>query len=91
MVISDYITVEKLIRHTINVTEGAPARPGYGGHADFLDISLSYWNLMIANVVILYICAMNYLSHRFNTEQYACSSQLSRGMTVLWNLSPFIG
>lgn len=90
IIIGNYITVEQLIRHTINVTQGSPSMPGYGGYADFLDISLSYWNLMIANAAIIYICAMNYISHRYNVVQYTCSSQLSRCVIVFWAQAPLL-
>lgn len=90
MVAGNYITVEQLIQHTINITKGNAFRLGYGAYATFLDIPLPYWNLLIDNLAIIYLSIMNCLSHRFNITQYVCQSKLSRAGALIWSISPLL-
>lgn len=84
------ITMQQLVKHTINLTKDHHFTVGYGAYASFLGVSLTLWNLIIANLAILYIATMNYLGHFLNQSTYLCKKQWERILVVIWGLSPLL-
>lgn len=90
MVLGNVITVQQLITHTIHLTGDASFKAGYGAYASFLGVSLVLWNLIIANLAILYLCSINYFSHQFKIMQYHCTTPPSQIIAFVWGLAPLL-
>jgi disulfide bond formation protein DsbB len=90
IILGNDITVQQDIRHTINITQDQAFSAGYGAYASFLGLSLTLWNLVIANLAILYIAIMNYLQHQFQQKPFVCRSLMEKILTIVWGLSPLL-
>ncbi len=90
MILGNDITVQQIIRHTINIAQENKFLAGYGAYATFLGLSLSIWNLLIANLTILYISIMNYLQHRFQKTQYVCNTPVAKILVIIWGFAPLL-